>query len=631
MAFCPRCGNNLNRDDVFCPKCGNRRASLSGETRRDRQPGEATYTSDARDWTSVDMAQNRDGLSHAGGAEIDQNTASTDPADVQGVNNIESPTRDMPSVDRKTRFADGVLVLTNEDVVLYGGDERDEIKRIPIRDIESCKSSAITRIVIRAMESGTGGRVRRALVIRKRINMEQNFSTYLNEQEEKLVNAKVELKKSNQRGQFGTTIHDQKISSRIEKIHTRIAEISNEVNKLRTDPDYIHKTKLKKSDIKKESFEMPPDSVNPDREYNIWEHAINRRLEGIRKIRVATTPPDALLVVDGQVCDSTPCIIDKPLTEDSALSGKHKLEMLLEGYKRKAVTVDARPRSDSKNIEIVLEPLGSPDDAINAAAHQLRKRLPDRSIDTEQYNIEYEVVGIGHRLLLERDELLIVSHDAKRCLLNIPYGAIRNIKLDKKIRGGIQGIRISYDEGGFSNVQYRFVIDVSAYSNSKREAVHRYETLLEKMKRKKSGSYAQIPSPLRRSSEYYHITEEDITNGFRRFDPYSFEKLVAHLFAKKGYDAEVTRGSGDMGVDVMARNSTEAITIQVKKWNANVGGPDVHKTLGSMVSQRATRAIMITTSDFTNQAYEIQKSGSPIELWNGKRLNAELRTHLMAE
>ena len=189
---------------------------------------------------------------------------------------------------------------------------------------------------------------------------------------------------------------------------------------------------------------------------------------------------------------------------------------------------------------------------------------------------------------------------------------------------------ISYNEGGFSNVQYRFVIDVSAYSNSKREVFHRYETLLEKMERKKGGSYAQLPSPLRRSSEYYRITEEDIANGFLRFDPYSFEKLVAHLFAKKGYSAEVTRGSGDMGVDVMARNSTEAITIQVKKWNANVGGPDVHKTLGSMVSQKATRAIVITTSDFTNQAYEIQKSGSPIDLWNGKRLNAELRTHLMA-
>lgn len=620
----------MNRDDAFCTGCGNRRASISGETRRDQQPGEAAYTSDTRDWTSADTGQDKDGLSRAEDTEIDQNTVSTDPADVQGSNNTVSPTRDVPAVDRKTRFADGILVLTNEDIVLYGGDERDEIKRIPIRDIESCKSSAITRMVIRAMESGTGGRVRRALVIRKRSNMEQNFAAYLNDLEEKLADAKGELKKYNPRRQFDTTVKNQKISSKIEKIRTRITEISNEVNKLRTDPDYIHSTKLKKSDIKKESFEMPPDSVSPDREYDIWEHAINRRLEGIRKIRVVTTPPDAVLVVDGQVCDSTPCIIDKPLTEESALSGKHKLEVLLEGYKRKDVVVNARPKSDSKNIEIKLELLGAPNDAINAAAHQLRGRLPDRSIDIEQYSIEYEAVGIGHRLLLERDGLLIVSRDADRCLLNIPYGAIRNIKLEKNFRRDIQGMSISYNEGGFSNVQYRFVIDVSAYSNSKREVFHRYETLLEKMERKKGGSYAQLPSPLRRSSEYYRITEEDIANGFLRFDPYSFEKLVAHLFAKKGYSAEVTRGSGDMGVDVMARNSTEAITIQVKKWNANVGGPDVHKTLGSMVSQKATRAIVITTSDFTNQAYEIQKSGSPIDLWNGKRLNAELRTHLMA-
>ena len=71
--------------------------------------------------------------------------------------------------------------------------------------------------------------------------------------------------------------------------------------------------------------------------------------------------------------------------------------------------------------------------------------------------------------------------------------------------------------------------------------------------------------------------------------------------------------------------------IQVKQWDANVGGPDVHKTLGSMVSHRASRAMVVTTSDFTNQAYDIQRDGSPVDLWNGARLDAEIRKHMMGD
>ncbi len=60
-----------------------------------------------------------------------------------------------------------------------------------------------------------------------------------------------------------------------------------------------------------------------------------------------------------------------------------------------------------------------------------------------------------------------------------------------------------------------------------------------------------------------------------------------------------------------------------------MGGPDVHKTLGSMITFGATRAMVVTSSDFTNQAYEIQKMGAPIELWNGSRLREEFRQYLL--
>jgi restriction system protein len=121
----------------------------------------------------------------------------------------------------------------------------------------------------------------------------------------------------------------------------------------------------------------------------------------------------------------------------------------------------------------------------------------------------------------------------------------------------------------------------------------------------------------------------DINNNFSRFEPFEFERLIARLFEKKGYKTTVTQERGDLGVDVLAEAGSEKIAIQVKHWQAPVGGPDIHKTLGSMISYGADRAMVVTSSDFTSQAYEIQKRGAPIELWNGSRLRDEFRQYIL--
>jgi len=75
---------------------------------------------------------------------------------------------------------------------------------------------------------------------------------------------------------------------------------------------------------------------------------------------------------------------------------------------------------------------------------------------------------------------------------------------------------------------------------------------------------------------------------------------------------------------VIAKKDDEVIVVQVKKYAAEnkVGAPDVQKLLGSMWKYKATRAIFITTSDFT-QAARAQTANAPIELWNGRKLYEE--------
>ena len=115
--------------------------------------------------------------------------------------------------------------------------------------------------------------------------------------------------------------------------------------------------------------------------------------------------------------------------------------------------------------------------------------------------------------------------------------------------------------------------------------------------------------------------------AFMKMDPYEFEIFVSHLLNKMGYETRITRKSkgdhgSDFGVDIIAKKNGNIIAVQVKKWAPFhlVGAEEVQKLLGAKYKYKADKCILITTSDFTEQAYE-QAKDAPIELWNGKYLD----------
>jgi Holliday junction resolvasome RuvABC ATP-dependent DNA helicase subunit len=116
-----------------------------------------------------------------------------------------------------------------------------------------------------------------------------------------------------------------------------------------------------------------------------------------------------------------------------------------------------------------------------------------------------------------------------------------------------------------------------------------------------------------------------------------FEKIITQLLQQMGFVAEMTKASGDGGIDIVAELH-KPITggrylIQCKNLapDSLIGAPIVREFYGAMVAdKKAIKGILITTSDFTRQAQEFAET-LPLELINGERLkellaNRDLKT-----
>lgn len=88
-----------------------------------------------------------------------------------------------------------------------------------------------------------------------------------------------------------------------------------------------------------------------------------------------------------------------------------------------------------------------------------------------------------------------------------------------------------------------------------------------------------------------------------------FEKDVGQLVELFGYKAEVTKASGDGGVDVMARRGDRTVAIQCKLYQGRVGVKAVIEVAASQRLHGATDCILLTTGMFTKDALKLGRQG----------------------
>lgn len=114
---------------------------------------------------------------------------------------------------------------------------------------------------------------------------------------------------------------------------------------------------------------------------------------------------------------------------------------------------------------------------------------------------------------------------------------------------------------------------------------------------------------------------------FTTMDGYQFEDYISNLFRRLGFEVEATSYSNDGGVDLIATYTQPIFSgkyiIQCKNWTGPVGQPEVRDLYGVVMDQRANKGILITPSDYTQQAYDFA-NGKNLELINGRILRGML-------
>jgi len=124
--------------------------------------------------------------------------------------------------------------------------------------------------------------------------------------------------------------------------------------------------------------------------------------------------------------------------------------------------------------------------------------------------------------------------------------------------------------------------------------------------------------------------EVGLNDNFAHMSPYEFEGFIAELFRRMGYDAQKTINTGDYGADVIAKKDGKTVLIQVKKYSHGslVTPHEVQGTLGALWKYKADKAVLVTTSDFTTRAKDLE-NGAPIELWDKDILHRMVRKYFI--
>ncbi len=104
---------------------------------------------------------------------------------------------------------------------------------------------------------------------------------------------------------------------------------------------------------------------------------------------------------------------------------------------------------------------------------------------------------------------------------------------------------------------------------------------------------------------YGSTTHKLLSTDWRSLRGVPLEEFLQRVFENAGYLVELTKASGDQGVDLLLTRSNERIAVQVKGYVSSVGNAAVQQAHAGMSFYRCTKCAVITNSEFTSSAREL--------------------------
>lgn len=129
-----------------------------------------------------------------------------------------------------------------------------------------------------------------------------------------------------------------------------------------------------------------------------------------------------------------------------------------------------------------------------------------------------------------------------------------------------------------------------------------------------------------------HAVDEGVNLAAMHWEDFEhlIRELFERMFSSPGSKVNVTRGSSDGGVDVVAVDADPIrggkIIIQAKRYTNTVGVSAVRELYGTMIAEGAQKGILVTTSSYGPDAYDWVKE-KPITLLSGGNLLDLLEKH----
>lgn len=163
-----------------------------------------------------------------------------------------------------------------------------------------------------------------------------------------------------------------------------------------------------------------------------------------------------------------------------------------------------------------------------------------------------------------------------------------------------------------SKIQGKKVTFPSAYI-SVREKINKISQEL-----KSDDIKNKLLTPQTRKVTNYSIDDIDMMDGAE------FEEFVALLFRKMGYSAQVTKTSGDQGLDVIAKRNNKVFGIQAKCYGNTVGNSAVQEAVAGKSFYKCDKVIVVTNNYFTSSAVELAEVNNVL-LWNRDILKDKIK------